>query len=203
MFKNFKINLKSIVLTAAISTALLSTMLLSTRAQAPPPLAAGTAAPAFTTKTLAGQPLTLKSLRGKVVLIDVWATWCGPCRMATPMLQALHKKYVARGLQVVGISVDDTSSLDKVPAYKKAYNVTYTLSASPTANAKLAQAYKAEGIPSIYLIDQKGIVRWSQSGYDSANEEKDLSKMIEDLLGKSTVNDKHAKTNKNTKTAHR
>jgi thiol-disulfide isomerase/thioredoxin len=146
----------------------------------PPPLPVGTVAPAFATKTVAGKPLTLASLRGHVVLVDYWATWCGPCRMATPVLQALHQKFKAGGLRVVGMSVDEPDTVGKVPAFVKQMGVTYTVTASPAANAKAAAAYKADGIPSQYLIDKKGIVRWSQSGF-SENESADLTKLIAKL----------------------
>jgi thiol-disulfide isomerase/thioredoxin len=147
----------------------------------PPPLAAGTRAPAFVTKTVGGKTLSLKSLRGKVVLLDYWATWCGPCRMATPTLQALHKKYASHGLAVVGLSVDDASTVAQVKPFIKHFGMTYAVAAVPQANGKAAAAYNAQGIPSQYLIDKKGIVRWSQSGY-SLNEKQELSKMIEKLL---------------------
>ena len=76
----------------------------------PPPLAAGTRAPAFTTRTLGGKAFSLRGLRGKVVLLDYWATWCGPCRMATPTLRALQKKYHRRGFSVVGMSMDEADT---------------------------------------------------------------------------------------------
>ena len=131
----------------------------------PPPLPAGTRAPAFATTTLRGKPLSLASLRGKVVLLDYWATWCGPCRMATPTLQALHKQFAAKGLRVVGLSVDQVDSVGQVKPFVKAFGMTYLVSASPVANGRAARAYRVNGIPSQYLIDKKGIVRWSQSGF--------------------------------------
>jgi cytochrome c biogenesis protein CcmG/thiol:disulfide interchange protein DsbE len=190
------------MLKATVSTALTaflaSTLFLPVSAQqAPSPLPAGSPAPAFTTKTLAGQSISLKSLRGKVVLLDVWATWCPPCRAATPMLQSLHQKFGSKGLQVVGLSVDDESSVGHIPAFKKQFKVTYTLSANPQGNQKIGQAYNAQGIPSIYLIDQKGVVRWSQSGYDSESEEQLLTQKIKELLS-SNLSAKAA-----LKTAHR
>ena len=170
----------------ALTAFLLPALLVTAGAQQAPPLPSGSAAPAFTTKTLGGQSLALKSLRGKVVLLDIWATWCPPCRAATPVLQSLHQKFGGRGLQVVGLSVDDDSSVGQVPAFKKQFKVTYTLAADPPANQKIGQAYGAQGIPSIYLIDQKGVVRWSQSGFDTsdpAREERMLSQKIKELLG--------------------
>ena len=147
----------------------------------PPPLPAGSRAPAFTTTTLQGKPLSLASLRGKVVLIDYWATWCGPCRMATPMLEALHKKFGRQGLRVVGISLDRADSVAQVKPFVKAYGMTYLISAAPALNGRAARDYRVNGIPSQYLIDKKGIVRWSQSGY-SPDEGPDLAGRIRMLL---------------------
>ena len=102
----------------------------------------------------------------------------------TPILQSLHQKFAGKGLQVVGLSVDDSGSANQVKPFQKANKLTYTLAVSPDANAKTAQLYHAEGIPSIYLIDQKGVVRWSQSGINpDLNVERDeLSKRISELL---------------------
>jgi thiol-disulfide isomerase/thioredoxin len=147
----------------------------------PPPLPAGTPAPAFATTSVAGKPLSLRGLRGKVVLLDYWATWCGPCRMATPTLQALHRQFGAKGLAVVGLSVDDPSTVPQVRPFLKRMGVTYTVAASPRANARAAQAYRVDGIPSQYLIDKKGVVRWSQGGYSPA-ERQELAVLIRKLL---------------------
>lgn len=147
----------------------------------PPPLAAGTRAPAFTTRTVTGRPLSLASLRGKVVLLDYWATWCGPCRMATPTLESLHKQFGAKGLTVVGMSVDDPSTVAQVKPFIKQMGITYTITNSPHANSVAAHAYNAAAIPSQYLIDRKGRVRWSQAGY-SLNEGQELPVLIRKLL---------------------
>lgn len=167
---------------AAACAALLPAAVLPAFAQDPaPPLAPGTHAPAFSAKTTTGKTLTLKSLRGKVVLMDYWATWCGPCRMATPTLQALHKQFGPKGLAVVGMSTDDFHSVSQVKPFMKSFGITYTVTTSPDANQKAANAYKVDGIPSQYLIDKKGIVRWSQAGY-SENEKTTLPAMIKKLL---------------------
>ena len=151
----------------------------------PPPLPAGTPAPAFTTTTLAGKPLSLRSLRGKVVLLDYWATWCGPCRMATPTMQALHKKFHSQGFTVVGMSVDASDTVAQVKPFVKAFGITYTVTASPAANGRAQYAYRANSIPSQYLIDKRGIVRWSQSGF-APGEGAELAQMIRRLLAEKT-----------------
>ncbi len=147
----------------------------------PPPLPAGTRAPAFMTKTVNGRPLSLASLRGKVVLLDYWATWCGPCRMAIPTLESLYKQFGAKGLTVIGMSVDDPSTVAQVKPFVKAMHITYAVSAVPRANSLAARAYKVNGIPSQYLIDRNGRVRWSQAGY-SLNEGQELAVRIRKLL---------------------
>lgn len=148
----------------------------------PPPLPAGTPAPAFTTQTVGGKPLSLRSLRGKVVLLDYWATWCGPCQAATPTLGSLYKEFGSRGLRVVGLSVDDPRSVAVVKPFMKHFGMTYIVSASPAANGRAQYAaYHVSGIPSQLLIDKKGIVRWSQSGY-SENEAQELTPLLKRLL---------------------
>ena len=164
-----------------IAAALLALLPAASLAQEGPPLAAGTRAPEFATQTIAGKPLSLKSLRGKVVLLDYWATWCGPCQMATPTLQSLHKQFGKQGLRVVGLSVDDQRSVGSVKPFVKHFGMTYLVSASPSANGRAQYAYNVHGIPSQFLIDKKGIVRWSQSGY-SENEAQELPPLIKKLL---------------------
>lgn len=172
--------MKSRSFCAALSAALSVFVLSGARAQEAP-LPAGTHAPAFATRTLDGKPLSLKSLHGHVVLLDFWATWCGPCRMATPTLEALHRKYSARGLRVVGVSVDDAGTVAQVRPTMKQLGITYTVSAVPAVNGKAARAFRVNGIPSQYLIDRKGVVRWSQAGF-APGEGKPLGVLIRKLL---------------------
>lgn len=169
---------------ALLTLALLPALLLTAQAQNPPPMKAGTVAPLFSTRTVDGKRLTLKSLRGKVVLIDMWATWCGPCRLVTPILEALHRKYGHKGLKVIGMSMDDSNSSSRVRPFQKANKLTYTMAVSPDANAKIAEKYNVESLPSIILIDQKGIVRWSQLGINTVlkDEEKELNQRVSALL---------------------
>ena len=147
----------------------------------PPPLPAGTRAPAFATRTLDGKPLSLRGLRGKVVLLDYWATWCGPCRMATPTLRALHRKFHRQGFSVVGMSMDQADTSAQVAPFVRAMHMTYPVTLSLAANARAQAAYHADALPSQYLIDKRGIVRWSQTGY-SPDEGKVLTALIPGLL---------------------
>ena len=158
-----------------------------------PPLAPGTRAPAFATRTLDGKRLTLAGLRGHVVILDFWATWCGPCRMSTPTLVDLDRKFASRGLRVVGMSIDDPGYHDQVAQFKKDFNVGYTLTYSPDANLKTAMRYHDDFDPntgevfdhpippSVFVIDKHGRVRWSQIGY-SEDEEQELTPLIKKLI---------------------
>ncbi len=147
----------------------------------PPPLRAGTRAPAFSSLTLAGKPISLHRLRGKVVLLDFWATWCGPCRMSMPGLVSLHQTFHRRGFTVVGVSMDQSDTQAQVKPFVNARHLTYPIALSVAANARAQKAYHAEVLPSQYLIDRKGIVRWSQVGY-SPSDRTELAGRIQKLL---------------------
>ena len=149
----------------------------------PPPMRAGTRAPAFSSRTLGGKPISLHSLRGKVVLLDFWATWCVPCRISMPTLRSLHRTFHRRGFTVVGVSMDDADTMAQVKPFVRARHIAYPIALSLTANARAQQAYHAEILPSEYLIDRKGIVRWSQIGY-SPSDRVELSGRIRALLAK-------------------
>ncbi len=169
------------LVTALASALVLLPLSLASAQQDAPPLPLGSHAPAFQSRTTAGRPFSLRSLRGHVVLMDFWATWCGPCRMATPTLEGLQRKYAGRGLRVVGVSVDDPTTVAQVPAFAKQMHVTYTLVASPAQDIKAAQRYNAGSIPTQFLIDKKGVIRWAQAGF-SPSEGPELSALIQKLL---------------------
>ena len=174
--------MRPLTLVSALTAALaVLPLTLASAQQEAPPLPLGSKAPAFHTTSLSGKPLSLTALRGHVVLLDYWATWCGPCRMATPTLESLHQKFGKRGLRVIGISVDDASTVAQVPAFARMMHMTYTLSASPQANSQAGRLYHANGIPAQYLIDKRGIVRWAQEGFDPSEGAK-LSALIQKLL---------------------
>lgn len=116
-------------------------------------------APEIEMKTLDGQPFSLASLRGRVVLLNFWATWCVPCRQEIPDLGALQRDFGARGLTVVGVSADDTA--DDVRDFQKAIAQDYTVLLGTTeAKAK----YEVVGLPKTFVIDRAGRIRQTLTG---------------------------------------
>jgi peroxiredoxin len=111
-----------------------------------------TSAPNFSLNDLEGKRLQLSDYRGKVVLLDYWATWCAPCKIEVPHLVALQKKYGAQRLQIIGISMDDDAAPVKTFAREFAINYPIVL-----GNAELAQSYGGVlGLPVAFLIDRDG-----------------------------------------------
>jgi peroxiredoxin len=105
----------------------------------------------FTLKDLQGKEWTLSTLRGKVVLINFWATWCPPCRKEMPDLDVLAKKYADQGLVVLSISDEDAA---KVTAYALQHNLTYPLLLDPGRKAE--NAFHIEGIPQSFVFNREG-----------------------------------------------
>lgn len=137
----------------------------------------GQPAPDFTLNDLSNQPVSLSSLRGKkVVLLDFWATWCGPCRMAMPGLQELQDKFKSKGFEV--LSVDQAEGSDVVRPFieRKKYSFHVVLD----ADGQVGSQYGVRGIPTLVLVDKKGGVQFIRVGY-SPNEE-DLNAMVEHLV---------------------
>ncbi len=111
-------------------------------------------APDFTLGGLQGNALTLSSLRGKVVLLDFWASWCGPCRVLIPELERLHRELKGRGLVVVGIDLDEPPELVREFVSENRY--TYTQLLDP--HAEVARRYQVRYIPTVVIIDAEGKV---------------------------------------------
>ena len=141
----------------------------------PPLLAAGTAAPDFTALRPDNSPVKLSDFRGKIVLVDFWATWCGPCKVTMPHMEKLHKKLASQGLVVLGVCVwDDRSAFDawqRTPEVPTSYAKVF----DPVAKSDRAKPYeqrgdiatrlfRVSGIPTFYLIDKDGKVAFSGVG---------------------------------------
>jgi cytochrome c biogenesis protein CcmG, thiol:disulfide interchange protein DsbE len=122
----------------------------------------GQVVPAYGATALTGGADSLEALRGKVVLLNVWATWCIPCRTELPDLQALHERYRAQGLEIVGVSIDDASGANDVTEYAKERGVSYTLWHDP--DDRISGLFLANGVPATYLIGRNGTLRWRWLG---------------------------------------
>lgn len=122
----------------------------------------GPPAPALRGRTLDGEPFDLADLRGQVVLLNVWATWCEPCRAEMPELQALHARHQAQGFTVVGVSVDAARLGAEVRRMVEDAHLTYP-NVHDGRNA-IGPAYKIVGYPTSFLIDREGAIVWRRDG---------------------------------------
>ena len=120
----------------------------------------GHAAPEFTGTDLEGHAISLRDLRGHPVLLNFWASWCGPCRAEQPGLNDVAAAYQAKGLRVLGVTVRD--NLNSAKIYRDEFHVTYPSVFDQAA--RLGYAYQVDAPPSTVLIDAQGIVRYKETG---------------------------------------
>ena len=122
----------------------------------------GAPAPALETLTLEGDSPALSDLHGAVALVNVWATWCAPCRKEVPELQSLHETYADAGLRVIGVSVDSRSAEAEIRRFMETFGITYDIWWDPDQTA--VTAFHATGVPLTVLIDATGHVAWRHLG---------------------------------------
>lgn len=142
------------------------------------PVAVGRAAPALIVRQLDGRVFDLAALHGKVVIVNFWATWCAPCRAEMPRLEAFYRRYHGRGLELLGLSVDDASDRGAVAQIMKSFSYPAALAASATSNGfgpPLA-------VPMTWIIDATGIVR-ARLVAGNAVTEQSLEQAVLPLLG--------------------
>jgi peroxiredoxin len=112
-------------------------------------------APDFTLPTLSAASIRLSDLRGKVVVLNFWVTWCGPCRAEMPTLDALYQRYKERGLEVLAVNLDAVST-SSVQAFVREVGVTFRVGLDPSSST--ARTYRVLSLPTTYLIDRAGNV---------------------------------------------
>jgi cytochrome c biogenesis protein CcmG, thiol:disulfide interchange protein DsbE len=143
----------------------------------------GNPAPGFDLKAMVGAKgrVNLTGLRGKVVLVDFWGTFCEPCKKSFPKLQDLSAKYAGSGLQIVGISEDEADDKEKIPVFADTYGAKFTIAWDEDKSA--ARKYKPETMPSSFVIDKKGRVRFAHVGYrdgDEAQIEREVRELLDE-----------------------
>ena len=123
------------------------------------PVTVGSKAPDFHASTIDGAPTTktLASYKNEIVLLNVWATWCLPCRTEMPSIQALHDRFAARGLKVVAVSIDKAGSDDEIRKFRDQYGLTFEILQDPTGN--IQRDYQTTGVPETFIIGRDGMIR--------------------------------------------
>jgi thiol-disulfide isomerase/thioredoxin len=137
----------------------------------------GQTAPEIALKTLAGEPVKLSALKGKVVLVDFWASWCAPCRESMPVLEKLSKSYKDQGFVVLGVNIDN----DAEAARKFLKDLPVSFQVVNDAQKQVAKAYAPPTMPSSYLIDRQGKVHVVHAGFKRSDAAK-LEAEIKTLL---------------------
>lgn len=132
-------------------------------------------APNFILETLDRQEINLSQMRGKVILLDFWATWCGPCRESIPHLIQLHKAYQTNGFEVIGMSMDK-GEIEVVRNFVRAMGIPYPVVITPD---EVSRKYKVTAIPTSIFIDKKGVIRERITGFNPTIARQMTSKTIE------------------------
>ena len=140
------------------------TSALLTTAEPGPGVSTGSAAPDFQLTLFSGETLRLSELKGKVVVLNLWASWCGPCRQEMPSFERTWQEYRDRGVVFLGVAVSDTEQ--DARAFAQQVGVTYPLGLDTTG--QISQTYRPVGLPSTYFIDRQGNIARKLTG--AANE---------------------------------
>ena len=163
---------KKFLIFMTVLTLICTAGLLSCRAQ----VSSGGMAPDFTLKDVDGRPFNFSATRGKVVILDFWATWCPPCRMEIPHFQALYEKYRTSGLVVVGVALD-RGGAEAVKPFIEEQGVTYPILIGDQA---VTVSYGGiRGIPTTFMIGRDGRIAGKVVGYkDKEYFEAEIKKLL-------------------------
>jgi peroxiredoxin len=133
----------------------------------------GQKAPDFALKSSTGENLRLSEYRGDVVMINFWATWCGPCRQEMPLLDELYNRYQRVGFNLLGVNIDD----DSRRAMQMAEELGIDFPVLFDASKEVSRLYEVEAMPVTVLVDREGTVRYVHHGYKPGYEDKYLDQI--------------------------
>ncbi|MCU7920578.1 MAG: TlpA family protein disulfide reductase [Candidatus Thiodiazotropha sp. (ex Epidulcina cf. delphinae)] len=134
-------------------------------------------APDFTLKSRSGENIKLSELRGQVVMVNFWASWCGPCRQEMPLLQQLYERYQSMGFTLLGVNVDE----EQAAAEKMLRDIPVSFPVLYDDKSRVSKAYRVKAMPSTFMIDRDGQVRYLHKGYKPGYE-ADYQEQIRELL---------------------
>ena len=136
-------------------------------------LRAGAPAPQFQLNSSSGKPLSLADLKGRIVLVNFWASWCGPCRKEMPLLEQLNRQYRSKGVTLVGVNVepDSAAATDWLKATPVSFPILFDV------DSKVSKLYQVEGMPNTVILDRKGNVRYIHRGYSPGAENEYLDQI--------------------------
>jgi cytochrome c biogenesis protein CcmG, thiol:disulfide interchange protein DsbE len=147
------------------------------------PLGAGTRAPDFPAVTLDTPPVqkSLADYKGQVVLINIWATWCQPCRVEIPSIERLYQTYGPKGLKVVAVSIDDPGTESAIRAFARDMRMSFQVLHDPTG--EIERAYQATGYPETVIVGKDGVIRKKIAGatdWDSEGNRRLIERLLEE-----------------------
>ena len=137
----------------------------------------GQPAPDFALRSLQGDNVRLSEHLGEVVLVNFWATWCGPCRQEMPRLDEIYSKYRRAGLVLFSVNIDEADNLAAAKAMADTLKISYPVLVD--ARKDVSRAYQASTMPLTVLIDREGVVRYVSEGYKVGYEVRYTDKLRE------------------------
>jgi cytochrome c biogenesis protein CcmG, thiol:disulfide interchange protein DsbE len=156
MTRSQRIILYILILVAGASWIALSVDTNTSTAGSAPAPQAGFLAPDFTLKTPSGETYTLSDLKGQAVLINIWATWCPPCRAEMPAIQKMYDEYQSQGFIVLAVNSTIQDNPLEIPAFTEEYSLTFPILLDETGN--VGRIYQVRSLPSSYFINRHGII---------------------------------------------
>ena len=160
-----KLTTRVLCLAALVAVPALATTIATLRAGAP--------APTFQLNSSSGRAVRLADLKGQIVLVNFWASWCGPCRKEMPILEQLNRQYHNKGVALVGVNVEPDSGA--AAAWLKDTPVSFPILFD--VDSKVSKLYQVEGMPNTVILDRKGIVRYIHRGYSAGAENEYLDQI--------------------------